>query len=281
MKDYKWPNSIPFYGWVISRCIYMYHIIFIHSFLNECSSSVQLSSSLSRVQLFPTPWTAARQASLSISNSWSPPKLVSIESVMPSNHLILCHPLLLLPSIIPSIRVFSSESALLIRWPKYWSLSFSISSSNEYSRLISFRIDWFDLLAVHRTLKGLLQHHNLKASILWCSTFFMVHLSHLYRTVGKTIAFSTLSATWCLLVFNTLSRFVIAFLPRSKCFNFMAALTILNDFGAQENKFCHCFHFFSLFVMKWWNQMPWSSLFECWVLSQIFHSLFHFHQQTF
>ena len=134
-------------------------------------SSVQL---LSHVRLFVTPWTAARQASLSITNSQSLFKLMSIESVMPSNHLILCHPLLLLPSIFPSIRVFSSESVLRIRWPKYWSFSFNISPSNEYSRLISFRTDWLDLLAVQGTLKSLLQQHSLKASILWCSAFFIV-----------------------------------------------------------------------------------------------------------
>ena len=123
-----------------------------------------------------TPWTAAHPASLSITNSWSRLKLMSIESVMPSNHLILYCPLLLLPSIFPSIRVFSSESALHIRWPKYWSFSFSISPSNEYSKLISFKIDWFDLLAVQRTLKSLLQHHNSKASILQCSAYFIVQL---------------------------------------------------------------------------------------------------------
>ena len=134
------------------------------------------------------PWTTARQSSLSFTISWSSLKLMSIESVMPSNHLILCHPLLLLPSIFPSIRVFSDVSALHIRWPKDWSFSFSINPSNEYSGLISFRIDWFDLLAVQRTHKSLLQHHNLKASILWCSAFFMVQLSHLYMTTGKTIA---------------------------------------------------------------------------------------------
>jgi len=135
--------------------------------------------SLSRVQLFVTPWIAAQQASLSITNSWSLLKLMSIELVMPSNHLILCHPLLL-PSIFPSIRVFSSESALHIRWPKCWSFSFSfsISPSNDYSELISFKIDCFDLLVVQGTLKSLLQHHSLKESILWYSAFFMVHLSH-------------------------------------------------------------------------------------------------------
>ena len=140
--------------------------------------SVQCSSvqSLSRVQLFVTPWTAARQASLSISNCRSPPKHMSTESVMPSNHLILCCPILLLPSIFASIRIFSSESALRMRWPKYWSFSFSISSSNEHPGLISFRMDWLDLLAVPGTLKSLLQHHSSKASILWRSSFFIVQL---------------------------------------------------------------------------------------------------------
>ena len=145
-------------------------------------SSVRL---LSRVWLFATPWTTARQASLSIANSWSLLKLMSIESVMLSNHLILCCPLLLLPSIFPSIRVFSNESALLIRWPKYWSYSFSISPSNEYSGLISFRMDWLNLLAVQETLKRLLQHHSSKASILLCSSLFIVQLSHPYMTTGK------------------------------------------------------------------------------------------------
>ena len=135
-----------------------------------------------------TTWTAACQASLSIINSWSLSKLMSIESVMPSNHLILYHPLLLLPSVFPSIRVFSNESALCLRWPKYWSFSFSISPSNEHSGLISFRMDWLDLLAVQWTLKSLLQHHSSKASILWCSAFFIVQLSHPYMTTGKTIA---------------------------------------------------------------------------------------------
>ena len=138
-------------------------------------SSVQL---FSRVRLFVTPWTAACQASLSITNSWSLLKLMSIESVMPSNHLVLCCPLLLLPSIFPSIRIFPNESVLCIRWSKYWSFSFSISPSNEYSGLISCRTDWFDLLAVQGTLKSLLQHHSSKASILQCSAFFTVQLSH-------------------------------------------------------------------------------------------------------
>ena len=143
-------------------------------------SDFRSNQSFSRVQLFVTPWIAARQASLSITNSRSPPKPMSIESVMLSNHLILCHPFLLLLSIFPSIRVFSYESALCIRWPKYWSFSFNISPSNEYSGLISFRIHWFDLLAVQGTLRSLLQHHSSKASILLCSAFFIVQLSHPY-----------------------------------------------------------------------------------------------------
>ena len=142
--------------------------------------------SLSRVRVFATPWTIARQASLSIANSWSLLKLMSIESVMPSNHLIVCHLLLLLPSIFPNIRVFSNESVLCIRWPKYW--SFSISPSNEHPGLISFRMDWMDLIAVQRTLKSLLQHHSSKASILGRSASFMIQLSHPYMTTGKTIA---------------------------------------------------------------------------------------------
>ena len=141
--------------------------------------------SLSHVRLFATPWTAARQASLSITNSWSSPKPMSIESVMPSNHLILCRPVPLLPSIFPSIRVFSNASALHIRWPKYWSFSFNISPSNEHPGLISFRMDWLDLLGVQGTLKSLLQHHSSKASILLLSAFFIVQLSHPYMTIGK------------------------------------------------------------------------------------------------
>ena len=174
--------------------------------------------SLSRVRLFATPWTAACQASLSITNFRSLPKLMSIELVMPSNHLMLCHPLLLLPSIFPSIRVFLNESALRSRWPKYWSFSFNISPSNEYSGLISFRMDWLDLLAVQGTLKSLLQHHSLKASILRRSAFFIVQLSHPYMTTGKTIALTiqTLAGKVMSLLFNMLSRFVIAFLPRNK-----------------------------------------------------------------
>ena len=175
--------------------------------------SVQFSSVLSPVWLFATPWTAAQQASLSITNSQSLLKLMSIKLVMPSNHLILCHPLLL-PSIFPSIRVFSNKSVLHIRWPKYWGFSFSISPSNEYSGLISFRIDLFDLLAVQGTLKNLLQHHNSKASILSHSTFFMVQLSHPYMTIALTI--QTFVQKVISLLFNMLSRFVIAFPSRTK-----------------------------------------------------------------
>ena len=150
-----------------------------------CFNSVQ---SLSCVWLFVIPWTAARQASLSITNSWSLLKLTFTESVMPSNHLSLCHPLLLSPSICPSIRVFSKESILRIRWPKYGSFSFIISPSNEYSGLILFRMDWLYLAAIQGTLKSLLQHHSSKASIRQCSAFFTVQLSHPYMTTGKTIA---------------------------------------------------------------------------------------------
>ena len=159
----------------------------LHSSSCKCFSSVQFSC----VQLFGTPWTAALQTSLSITNSCSLLKLMSIKSVMPSNHLILCHPLLLLPSIFPSIRVFSNESVLHIRWPKYWSFSFSISPSNEYSGLISFRMDWWNLLAVQGTLKSLLQHHSSKTSILWHSAFLMVQLLHPYMTTGKTLALTS------------------------------------------------------------------------------------------
>ena len=164
-----------------------------------------------------TPWTAAHQASLSISNARSLPKFMSIESGMPSNHLILCRPLLLLPSIFLSIRVFYNESVLRIRWPKYWSFNFNISPSNEHPRLISFRMDWLDLLAVQGTLKSLLQYHSSKASILWCSAFFIVQLSHPYVTTGKTIALArlTLVDKVMSLLFNMLSSLVITCLPRS------------------------------------------------------------------
>ena len=182
-----------------------------------------------------------------------PTPLMSIMLVMPSNHLVLCHPLLLLPSVFPSIRVFSNESVLHIRWPKYWSFSFCISLSNEYSGLISSRIDWLDLLAVQGTLKSLVQHHSSKASILWCSAFFTVQLSHPYMTTGKTMALTrwTFVSKVMSLLFNMLSRLVIAFLPRSfLSFNFMAAVTICSDFGAPQNKVSLFPLFPHLFAMK-------------------------------
>ena len=170
------------------------------------------------VGLFVTLWTVACQASLSITNSWSFLKLTYITVVMLSNHLILCRPLLLLPSIFPSSRVFSKESVLCIRWQNYWSFRFSISLSNEYSGPISFRIDWLDLFAVEGTLKSLIQHHSSKASILQCLAFFIVQLSHPYMTTGKTIALTrwTFVGKVMSLLLNMLSSFIIAFLPRSK-----------------------------------------------------------------
>ena len=179
------------------------------------SGSVQFSSV---AQSCPTLWAATHQASLSITNSQSLLKLMSSESVMTSNHLILCRPLLFLPSIFPSIRLFSNESVLRIRWPNYWSLSFSIRPSSEYSGLISFRMRWLDLLEVQGTLKSVLQHHSSKASILQCSAFFIVQLSHPYMTTGKTTALTrwTFVGKVMSLLFNMLSSFVIAFLPRTK-----------------------------------------------------------------
>ena len=184
------------------------------------SGTTQFSSvqSLSLFQLFVTPWIETHQASLSITNSRSLPKLMPIESVMPSSHLILCWPLLLLPPIPPSIRVFSSESTLRMRWTKYWSFSFSISPSNEHPGLLSPRMDWLDLLAVQGTLKSLLQQHSSKTSIPQHSAFFIVQLSHPYITTGKTIALTrqTFVGKVMSLLFNMLSRLVITFLPRSK-----------------------------------------------------------------
>ena len=182
------------------------------------NSSVQFSSvqSLSRVWLFATPWIAAHQASLSITNSWSSLRLTSIESVMPSSHLILCHALLLLPPIPPNIKVFSNESTLCMRWPKYWRFSFSIIPSKEHPGLMSFRMDWLDLLADQGTLKSLLQHHSSKASILQRSAFFTVQRSHPYMTTGKTIALTSQTFVGKVMsLLNILSRLVITFLPRS------------------------------------------------------------------
>ena len=196
---------------IIGHCLqWIFLSVFYSSF-----SSVQL---LSRVRLFATPWIAAHQASLSITNSRSLPKLTPIKSVMPSGHLILCHPLVLLPPMLPSISVFSKESTLGIRWPKYWSFSFIISPSNEHPGLISCRMDWLDLLAVQGTLKSLLQHHSWKPSIFRCSAFFTVQLSHPYMTTVKNIALTrwTFVGKVMSLLFNMLSRLVITFLPRSK-----------------------------------------------------------------
>ena len=177
---------------------------------------------------------------------------------MPSSHLILCHPLLLLPPIPPSIRVFSNESTLRMRWPKYWSFSFSIRPSKEHPGLISFRMDWLDLFAVQGTLKSLLQHHSSKASILWHSAFLTVQLSHPYMATGKTIALTrgTFVGKVMSLLLNILSRLVITFLPRRKSFNFMAAITSCSDFGAQRNKVWHGFHCFPIYF-------PWSDGTRC------------------
>ena len=210
--------------------------------------------SLSHIWLFVTPWIAACEASLSITISWNLLKLMTIELVMPSNHFIFCHPLLLHPSILPSIRVFSNELALRIRWPKYWSFSFSISPSNEYSGPISFRTDWLDLLAVQGTVKSLLQHHRSKTSILWCSTFYMVQLSHPYMTTGKTIALTIwiFVSKIMFLLFNMLSSFAIVFLLRSKhlLISWLQSpcAVILEP---KKIKICHCFHCFPIYL-------PWS-----------------------
>jgi len=210
--------------------------------------------------MFTTPQTPARQDSLSFTISWSLLKLMSIELVMPSNCFILCRPLLLLPSIFPSIRNFSNESVLHIRWPKYWSFSFSISPSNEYSGLISFKIDWLDLLAVQGTLKSLLQHHSSKASILRHSAFFIVQLSQPYTTTGKTIALTrrTFVSKVVSLLFNMLSRLVIAFLPRSKRL-LISWLQSLSAVILEPKKIvCHCFHFFSIYLPWSEDWVPWS-----------------------
>ena len=218
-------------------------------------SSVQL---LNRVWLFVTPWTEARQASLSITNPQSLLRLMSIESVMPSNHLILCHPLLSSPpSILPSIRVFTSGSVLRIRWPKYWSFSLSISPSRKHSGLISFGMDWLDLLAVKGTLKTLLQHHSSKASILQHSAFF-IQLSHPYVTTGKTIALTrrTLVGKVMSLLFNTLSRLIITLLPRSKHL-LISWLQSPSAVILEPNKIVsHCFHCFPIYF-------PWSDGTRC------------------
>ena len=198
-----------------------------------------------------TPWTATCQASLSITNSQSLPKLMAIESVMPSNHLILCCPLLLLPSTFPSIRVFSNESALHIRWPKHWSFIFNISPSNEHSGLISFRMDWLDLLAVQGTLKSLLQQHSSKASILQHSTFFILQLSHPYITTGKTIALTRRNFVGKVmsLLLNTLSRLVITFLLRSKrlLISWLQSPSVV-ILEPKKHKVSHYFHCFPIYL---------------------------------
>ena len=235
----------------------------IHFMLGLVKSLVQFSSvqSLSSVLLSATPWIATCQASPSITNPWSLLKLMPIESVMPSSHLILCRPLLLLSSIFPSIRVFSNESTLRMRWPKYWSFRFSISPSNEHPGLISFRTDWLDLLAVQGAFKSLLQHHSSKASIFWCSAFFTVQLSHPYMTTGKTIALNrwTFVDKVMSLLFNMLSRLIITFLPRSK----RLLISWLQSPSAvilePPQKSLTLFSLFPhLFPTKWWDQMPWS-----------------------
>ena len=210
-------------------------------------SSVQ---SLSHVRLFVTPWTATRQACLSITNSRSLPKLMPIESVMPSSHLILCCPLLFLPSIFPSIRVFSNESALHIRWPKYWSFSFNISPSIEHPELTSFRRDWLDLLAVQGILKSLLQHHSSKASVLQHSAFSIAQLSHPYMTTGKTIALTrwTFVGKAMSLLFNMLSRLVITVLPRRKCLSISWLQSPSAVILEPQIKVSHCFHYFPIYL---------------------------------
>ena len=205
--------------------------------------------SLTHAQFFATPWTVAHQASLSFTVFWSSLKFMPNESVVPSKHLILCHPLLLLHSIFVSTKVFFNELALHIRWPKYW--SFSNSPSKEYSGLISFTIDWIDLLAVQGTLKSLLQHENLKASILWCSAFFMAQLSHPYMTTGKPIDFAiwTFFGKVMSLLFNMSSRLVIDFLPRNKRLlisRLRSPFTVILE--PKKIKVCHCFHCFPIYL---------------------------------
>ena len=221
-------------------------------------SSVQ---SLSCVRLFAAPWIAARQASLSTTNSHSLLKLMPIESVMPSSHLILCLPLLLLPPIPPNIRVFPNESSLCMRWPKYWSFSFTISPFNEHPGLISFRMDWLDLLAVQGTLKSLLQHHSSKASILQHSAFFTVQVSHPFMTTRKTIALTRQSFVVKVmsLLFNMISRLVITFLARCK----HLLISWLQSTSAvilepPKIKSDTVYTVPYLFPMRWWDQMPWS-----------------------
>ena len=224
----------------------------------------QLSLSVSQTQnwvsqFFTIPWTMAHQASLSISSHWSLLKCVFIETMMPSNHLIFCHLLLLLPSFSPSIRDFSNESVLHNRWPKYWSFSLRISRSNEYSGLISLGIDWLDLLSVQGTLKSLLQHNNLRASILWCSAFFIVQHMHFYMTTGEIIALTrqTIVGNVISLLYTMRSRFGIAFHPRTKHL-LITWMYHLQWFWSLRKWRMSLFPLFThLFAIKWWNQMSW------------------------
>ena len=248
----------------------------------ELEYFVAAVQSLSHVRLFVTPWTAAHQASLSFTISQSLLKLMSVESVMPPNHPVLRHPLLLLPAILPSIRVFSNELALCTRWPKHWSVSFSISPSSEYSGFVSFRIDWFDFLTVQGTLKSLFQHLSWKASVLQHSAFFTC-LSYLYVTTGKTIALTiqTFVGKVMSLLFKMLFRLIIAFLPRSKRL-LISRLQSPSAVILEPKKIN-----LSLFPL-FFTYLPWSDgngchdlrFFEGWVLSQLFHFLFNFHQAT-
>ena len=219
-----------------------------------CPLSVQFSCSVMSDSLRPHGLQHARLPC----PSQSLLKLMSIESVMPSNHLIFCHPLLLLPSIFPSIKVFSNESALPIRWPKYWSFSFSIRPSNEYSGLISFRMDWLDLIAVQGTLRSLLQHHSSKASIFWCSAFFIVQLSYPYMTTGKTIALTrwTFVGKVMSLLFNMLSRLVMTFLPRSKCL--LISWVQSSSAVILDPPKINSLTVSPSISHEWWDQMPWS-----------------------
>ena len=246
--------------WGITGDIKTHYLIIMHSWGFMIHWKILSVQSLSCVWLFAIPWTTALQASLSITNSRSLLTIMSIESVMPSNHLILCHPLLLLPSIFPSIRVFSNESVLLIRWPKYWGFSFSISPSNEYSGLIFFRINWLDLLAVQGTLESLFQHHSSKASILQHSAFFTFQLSHPYMTTGKNIALTkqTFVRKVMSLLFNMPSRLVIAFLPRNKRLLISwlqsPSAVILEPKKIKALTVSIVSH---LIAMKWLDWMPW------------------------
>ena len=245
-------------------------------------------NSLSRVRLFATLWMTAHQASLSITNFWSLLKLMSIELVMPSNHLILCRPLLLPPSIFPSIRVFSNELAIFVRLLKYWSFSFNISPSNEHPGLIFFRMEWLDLLAEQGTLKSLLQHHSSKASILLHSAFFTVQLSHPYITTGKTIALTkwtfvgkviSLLFNIMSLLFNILSRLVITFLLRSVLISWLQSpsAVILEPPKIKSLTVSTVSPSICLEVM---GQMLWSLFSECWALSQLFHFPLSLHQEA-